>query len=149
MSEKNASLKIENERSFPQDRATLFAAASDPSKLALWWGPHGFENEITAFDFRPGGHWRIVMTTSDGNAFDNHWTFLEIEEGQLIRTRHHLPVHDFVLEMRFEDHAGGSRIVWIMEFEPTEENQAMARFLKAANDQNLERLEQFLEGEDR
>ncbi|AQZ51720.1 SRPBCC domain-containing protein [Martelella mediterranea] len=143
----NANLEIHNERRFPQDRDTLFAAVADPAKLARWWGPHGFENRITAFDFRPGGSWRIVMTASNGDEFDNHWSFLAIENGRMVRARHHLPVHDFVLEMRFEDHAGGSRLVWRMDFEPTEENQAMAHFLKAANDQNLDRLAQFLEGE--
>ena len=87
------------------------------------------------------------MTASNGDEFDNHWSFLAIEDGRMVRARHHLPVHDFVLEMRFEDHADGSRLVWRMEFEPTEENQSMAHFLKAANDQNLDRLAQFLEGE--
>lgn len=143
----NASLEIHNERRFPQDRDTLFSAVADPAKLARWWGPHGFENRITTFDFRPGGSWRIVMTASNGDEFDNHWSFLAIEDGRMVRARHHLPIHDFILEMRFEDHAGGSRLVWVMEFEPTEENQAIAHFLKAANDQNLDRLAQFLKGE--
>ena len=140
-------LEILNERTFVQSRDALFSAVADPAKLAQWGGPHGFENRITAFDFRPGGRWRIVMTASNGDDFDNHWTFLAIEDGRMVRARHHLPVHDFVLEMRFEDHAAGSRLFWKMEFEPTEENQAMAHFLKAANDQNLERLANFLQGE--
>ncbi|WP_180901286.1 SRPBCC domain-containing protein [Martelella soudanensis] len=147
MTESSNPLQIRNERTFLQDRDALFSAVADPARLARWWGPHGFENRITAFDFRPGGNWRIVMTASNGNAFDNHWTFLAIEDDRLIRTRHHLPMHDFVLEMRFDDHAGGSRLVWVMEFEPTEENQAIAHFLKAANDQNLERLDNFLQEE--
>ncbi len=139
-------IEILNERVFAVDRQRLYDAFADPAMLERWWGPHGFENRITAFDFRPGGRWRIVMTASNGNDFDNHWTFLAIEDGRMVRARHHLPVHDFVLEMRFEDHAAGSRLFWKMEFEPTEEHQAIAHFLKAANDQNLERLADVLEG---
>ena len=140
-------LEIITERAFPCPPDTLFAAVANPEKLALWWGPHGFENTIPAFDFTPGGTWRIVMTASDGNEFDNHWTFLAIDENRMIRARHHLPVHDFVLEMRFEDNGAGSRLVWVMELDPTDENRGMARFMKAANDQNLERLAAFLDSE--
>lgn len=141
----NDRLEIINERSFPHPRETLFAAVCEPEKLAQWWGPHGFENRIPEFNFTPGGTWRIVMTASDGNEFDNHWTFLAIEQDRLIRARHHLPIHDFVLEMRFEDHGSGCRLVWMMQFESTDENRGMARFMKAANDQNLERLAGFLQ----
>ncbi|MCA9787563.1 MAG: SRPBCC domain-containing protein, partial [Candidatus Cloacimonetes bacterium] len=33
----------------------VFAAMSDPERVARWWGPDGFTNTIHQFDFTVGG----------------------------------------------------------------------------------------------
>ncbi|MBX9610465.1 MAG: SRPBCC domain-containing protein [Burkholderiales bacterium] len=38
--------------------AQVFAAMSDPVRVARWWGPNGFTSTIHALEFRPGGSWR-------------------------------------------------------------------------------------------
>lgn len=137
-------LEIRNERLFAVDQGTLFDAFADPSKLALWWGPHGFTNRIDAFDFRSGGDWRITMTASNGTDFANRWTFQEIEAPRRILALHHEPMHVFTLEMSFEEDEEGTRLAWCMLFEPTDENRELEKFIRAANEQNLDRLEQML-----
>ena len=138
-------LEILNDRLFPVDRATLFEAFADPEKLVQWWGPEGFSNTISAFDLKPGGHWLITMTADNGTDFHNRWSFEDVVEGQLIQMTHHEPVHVFTLEMTFEGAEPGTRLKWRMLFEPTEENREIQKFIHAANDQNLERLEQVLQ----
>ena len=142
MSEK---LEILNDRLFPVDRATLFGAFADPEKLVQWWGPEGFSNTITVFDLKPGGHWLVTMTADNGTEFHNRWTFEKVVEDQLIQMTHHEPVHVFTLEMHFAAEDGGARLSWRMLFERTEENEAMEKFLHAANEQNFDRLERLLE----
>jgi uncharacterized protein YndB with AHSA1/START domain len=139
-------LEILNDRLFPVDAATLFGAFADPKKLALWWGPHGFTNRIDEFDLREGGSWRITMTASNGTDFDNHSTFREIIPGRRITFLHHLPMHVYTMEMTFTAEDGGTRLNWRMLFEPTEENLELQKFIRAANEQNFDRLEQVLTG---
>jgi uncharacterized protein YndB with AHSA1/START domain len=137
-------LIIENERAFKADRATLFRAFSDPCVLAKWWGPHGFTNRIDQFDFRNGGTWLIIMTSSSDTEFANHWTFEDIRPDERIKAFHHGPIHAFGLEVGFHDHDTGTRLTWRMSFDNTEENREIGKFLAAANEQNFDRLETVL-----
>ncbi|MDH4439653.1 MAG: SRPBCC domain-containing protein [Rhizobium sp.] len=139
-------LEILNERLFAVDAPTLFDAFADPDKLKHWWGPHGFTNRIDAFDFREGGSWRITMTASDGTDFDNHSTFQEIVPTSRVVFLHHLPMHIYTMEMSFAPEEEGTRLHWRMLFEPTEENRQLEKFIRAANEQNFDRLEQVLTG---
>lgn len=138
-------LEIRNDRLFAVDRETLFDAFADPAKLASWWGPEGFSNRITAFDLTPGGRWLVTMTADNGTAFHNRWSFQDAVEGEVIRMTHHEPVHVFTLAMRFADEDGGARLSWRMLFDLTAENEAMEKFLHAANEQNFDRLERLLQ----
>jgi uncharacterized protein YndB with AHSA1/START domain len=138
-------IEILNERIFKVDRATLFDAFSDPRKLEKWWGPEGFSNTISAFDLRPGGSWLITMTSDTGTAYYNRWSFEEVVAGKTVTMTHHEPVYVFTLEMYFADEDDGARLSWRMLFDRTDENEAMQKFLHAANEQNFDRLERLLE----
>ncbi len=133
-------LIIENERSFPVDRETLFTAFSDPARLERWWGPHGFTNRIEKFEFRNGGTWMIVMTSSSDTDFENHWTFEDIRKDERISAFHHGPMHAFGLDIGFHQTDTGTRLTWRMSFEDTEDNRDIEKFLVAANEQNFDRL---------
>lgn len=138
-------LEILNTRVFTTPRQAVFDAFAEPEQLKHWWGPHGFTNTIPEFDLRPGGTWRIVMTASDGTDFDNHCTFEEVVVPERISYVHHLPMHVFSMEMTFDEEAGGTRLTWRMQFEHTEENLQLSKFLAAANEQNFDRLETYLQ----
>jgi hypothetical protein len=86
------------------------------------------------------------MTASNGTDFDNHSTFREIIPGRRITFLHHLPMHVYTMEMTFTAEDGGTRLNWRMLFEPTEENLELQKFIRAANEQNFDRLEQVLTG---
>ena len=138
-------LHIVSERVFNASAETLFSAFSDPQRLAVWWGPHGFTNRITEFDFTPGGTWAVTMTSSDGTDFDNRWTFQAIEPARRILALHHEPMHVFTLEIKFDEQPQGTRLVWHMQFDDTPENREIERFIAAANQQNFDRLQTELE----
>lgn len=134
-------LHIINERFFDASPEAIFAAFADPTRLARWWGPHGFTNSIAHFDFQPGGDWLITMTSSDGTDFANRWTFQSIEAPTRILALHHEPMHVFTLEVTLEQEEAGTRLVWRMQFDDTPENRDIERFIAAANEQNFDRLQ--------
>lgn len=49
----------------------VFAAMSEPARLARWWGPHGFASTIHEFEFKPGGRWLLTMHGPDGKDYPN------------------------------------------------------------------------------
>ena len=138
-------LHIVSERLFNASAEALFSTFAEPEKLTAWWGPHGFTNRITKFDFAPGGTWAITMTSSDGTNFDNLWTFQAIEPARRILALHHEPMHIFTLDITFDEQADGTRMVWHMQFDDTPENREIERFIAVANQQNFDRLQAELE----
>jgi uncharacterized protein YndB with AHSA1/START domain len=62
-------LRLEIERVLPRSAAVVFAAFSDPSELAKWWGPEGFTIPGLSFQARVGERYRIEMQPPQGDAF--------------------------------------------------------------------------------
>jgi uncharacterized protein YndB with AHSA1/START domain len=134
-------MTILSERLVAHTPQSLFAAFADPARLKLWWGPDGFTNSIHNFDFRPGGKWHFTMHAPDGSNFENNCTFGEIVTDRQITFVHHLPMHVFTMTMTFTPRDEGTLLVWHMEFEPDDNNEALRPFITAANEQNFDRLE--------
>jgi len=53
-------------RTFDAPRERVFAAWTDPKRLARWWGPGEFTCPVCEMDPRPGGAFRIVMRSPEG-----------------------------------------------------------------------------------
>jgi uncharacterized protein YndB with AHSA1/START domain len=62
-------LTLEMERVVPAAPTVVFAAFSDPSELARWWGPVGFTIPSLRFHARAGESYRIEMQPPDGDSF--------------------------------------------------------------------------------
>lgn len=45
-------------REIPATAEQVFAAISDPERLARWWGPAGFTNTFKVCEFKKGGRGR-------------------------------------------------------------------------------------------
>ena len=76
----------------------LFAAHSAAEHISRWFGPVGYPVTKCDYDFRVGGHWRMVMTGPDGvDGPPFGGTFLEIE-----------PDRRIVYTDAFEDGKGGA-----------------------------------------
>src|SRR5262245_43218818 len=102
--------EIVTTRLFAASRETVFAAVSDPARLARWWGPAGFTNTFHEFDFRPGGAWRFTMHAPDGAAYEMDHRFAEIVAPRWIHVRHLQAGHDFSLAMVFATEGPGARL---------------------------------------
>ena len=135
-------------RHIPATPAQVFAAMTDPARLARWWGPAGFTNEVTLCDLRLGGRWLFVMHGPDGKAYpnENHFEVLEPPLGQQGRRfvlRHVLqPLFRLTLTLEAEVRDGqtGTRVDWLQVLDDAELAAQLAPIVEPANEQNLDRL---------
>ena len=121
--------------------AAVFAAFSQPERLARWWGPAGFTNTFTACDFRTGGRWTFVMHGPDGSNYPNESVFEEVQPERLVVVRHVNAPH-FSLRITLAPSATGTALRWEQQFEDDEVARRLAPIVEPANEQNLDRLTQ-------
>src|SRR5208282_5655864 len=75
-------------REIPATLEQVFAAISRPDHLARWWGPAGFTNTFSVFEFKNGGGWSLVMHGPDGKNYPNENLFAEIEPPGKVVVQH-------------------------------------------------------------
>jgi uncharacterized protein YndB with AHSA1/START domain len=117
----------------------VFAAMSDPARVARWWGPAGFTNTIHEFEFAPGGSWRLTMHGPDGKTYPNESRFTRIVLDRVFEIEH-LNGHHFVLTLELRPVAEGTDVTWRQTFDNVDHYKRLAAFVAVANEQNLERL---------
>lgn len=135
--------EIVSRRHIDHSPERVFSAWIDPLQLAQWWGPKGFRNTFETFEPRPGGHWRFVMHGPDGSDYDNHSIFVDIEAPRRI-VFDHVSGHVFRITATLEPDGEGTLLTWRMAFESAEECARIRAFVSGANEENLDRLEQWL-----
>lgn len=117
----------------------MFAALSDPARVARWRGPAGFSNTIHKYEFTPGGSWLLTMHGPDGKNYPNASRFTRIVPDQLFEIEH-LNGHHFLLTLALHPRAEGTEVVWRQTFDTAQHYRQLAEFVARANQQNLERL---------
>jgi uncharacterized protein YndB with AHSA1/START domain len=65
-------------RVFDAPRDLVFEAHSSCEHMSNWWGPRKYEVATCAIDFRPGGAWRIVHLSPDGERHGFRGEYQEI-----------------------------------------------------------------------
>lgn len=143
-SETTPDCEIVSSRIFDTKREKLYRAWSDPHHLKNWWGPKGFTNTFTEFDFRVGGRWRFIMHAPDKGNFSNECEFIKIEEPSLIAwKRYSKPL--FRVVATFEQIADDkTKLVFKMLFDTAEECRKVKAFAVDKNEENFDRLENEL-----
>ena len=117
----------------------VFAAISDPARIARWWGPDGFTNTIHAFEFVEGGKWVLTMHGPDGKDYPNESRFARITPDQCVVIEH-FSGHHFFLTLALEARGQGTLVKWQQTFDTREHYERIASFVATANQQNLARL---------
>ena len=135
---------IVSTRALPYPADAVFAAFSDPVRLAAWWGPRGFTSTFQRFEMRPGGAWRLLMRAPDGTEYPMVKEFVEVLPPRRIVLRHHQEGHDFRMEMDFADQEGRTLLTWRMRFDSAEEAERIRGPVLQANEENFDRLEAHL-----
>jgi uncharacterized protein YndB with AHSA1/START domain len=79
MAPESDELRLEMERVLSAAPPAVFAAFSDSSQLAKWWGPKGFSVSSLDFDPRVGEIYRIEMQPPEGDPFFLSGEFREVD----------------------------------------------------------------------
>jgi carbon monoxide dehydrogenase subunit G len=121
-------------------RERVFGALADPAQLARWWGPDGFTNTVHAFDFRPGGEWRLTMHGPDGTDYAGQVVRFASIAPQRVVMVHETPPW-FELAVTLDEDPAGTRVGWRQTFATAAQCAQLAPMCIPANAQNLERLQ--------
>jgi uncharacterized protein YndB with AHSA1/START domain len=123
----------------PATPEQVFAAISSPERLARWWGPAGFTNTFSDFEFKTGGCWNMVMHGPNGANYPNENVFGEIVTNQKVVVEHPMqPV--FRLTIEFAPSKTGTLVTWAQAFESADVARQIEHIVVPANDENLQRL---------
>ena len=126
-------------RQIPASPRAVFAAISDPERLARWWGPAGFTNTFTRCEFRPGGRWVLTMHGPDGTNYPNEYAVVEVEASAKVVVDHVQPPQ-FRLSIGLEPSGTGTMVSWVQAFADDALAGELEPIVVPANAQNLERL---------
>lgn len=137
---------IINSRRFNFPLELVYKAFCTPDQLALWWGPKDFTNTFHEFDFTPGGTWDFIMHGPDGTDFPNPSVFEEIIPLERIII-HHLNEPEFHLTITYEEIEGQTQVTFKQLFEKPIELVHTKQFLREANEQLFDRLNEVLKNQ--
>ncbi len=62
----------------------VFDAWIDPKRVAQWYGPEGFSNDIHSFEAREGGEYYLTMHAPSGEKHPLRGTFKTIKKPELL-----------------------------------------------------------------
>lgn len=131
-------------RPLPFTPEQVFAAFSNPERLARWWGPAGFRNTFQVFEFQPQGRWAFVMHGPDGTDYPNENVFLETSPDRIVVR--HVPAPQFTLTVTLAPAGSGTQLAWRQALDDRRVAERVAPIVLPANEQNLDRLEAELGG---
>jgi uncharacterized protein YndB with AHSA1/START domain len=137
-------------RTLNAPRQLVWKAITQPEHLTHWWGPNGFTNTFTEFNFAVGGVWRFVMHGPDGKDYNNRIIFTEITPIERFAYDHDGDDNRddvmFRVVMTLEDR-GKQTFITLHQFAP---NEVMIEQMKKfgaveGGKQTLARLESYLQ----
>jgi len=127
------------QRAYPFTPAEIFAAFTDPNRLAKWWGPHGFSNTFEIFEFKNGGIWNFLMHAPNGSTYPNKCIFKDIQNNKKIVIEHVVQPY-FTLTVDLEIEGRNTKLIWTQQFDDAKVAEAMRHIVVKANEENLEKL---------
>ena len=164
-----ASIEMPSEQTFAisrlinAPRALVFKAWTDPKHLAQWWGPDKFTVPVCEMDVRPGGSYRIVMRSPEGEEYPLKGVYRDIIQPERLMLTENWEEHpakwqDLLLKygagkasnealdlVTFEDRSGKTLLTIKTLFDSVTVRDAMVKMgMTEGWAQSLDRLEKYL-----
>src|SRR5271169_967914 len=102
-------------REIPATVEQVFAAISNPERLARWWGPAGFTNTFKVCEFKIGGRWSFTMHGPNGANYPNENVFAEIEPLRKVVVQH-ASEPKYILTITLAASGAGTVVSWSQAF---------------------------------
>jgi uncharacterized protein YndB with AHSA1/START domain len=115
-------------RVFDAPRDRVWAVYVDPELIPEWWGPRGTRAIVDQMDVRPGGSWRFVIRSDDGEEPGFRGTYREVTPPERIVQTFEwegMPGHVSVETAVFEDLGDQTKVTTTSIFHTTEERDGM------------------------
>ena len=122
-------------------KTLVFSAWANPNYLKNWWGPKGFTNTFTEFDFQPGGKWIFVMHVPEKGNYANECEFVKIDEPNLIVWKRISKPLFQVVAIFEELGKNKTKVVFKMIFDTEAECNKLKGFVVDKNEENFDKLE--------
>jgi uncharacterized protein YndB with AHSA1/START domain len=147
--------KLHIERVFNAPRELVFAAFTEPDRIAQWWGPREWNTRNAAMDVRPGGVWHYVMVGPDGTEAWGKAIYKEITPpSRLVYLDQFSDAEgnaapgmpEILIEYTFEEVEGGkTKMVSVANFGTAENLQKVLDMgMMQGMTETLDRLDEFL-----
>ncbi|WP_144126791.1 SRPBCC family protein [Catellatospora sichuanensis] len=140
-------LEIVMTRSFDAPLALVWEVHTKAEHLKKWWA-RGHEADITEFDFRPGGKWRIVEHGDNGEEWAFRGEVREIVPMELIVQTFEwegLPGHISVERLVFEHKDGKTTLTGTSTFANKEDRDGMvASGMEGGANESYQALDAYL-----
>ena len=135
-------------RVFDAPRRLVFEAHSSPEHLRHWWGWRDSTLPVCDMDFRPGGAWRFVQRTADGQEYGFRGVYREIVPPErIVQTFEFdgMPGHISVETLTFEERDGQTTLTSTSVFQSMEDRDGMLQSgMEAGAAETLDRLAEYL-----
>ncbi|MGN6187101.1 MAG: SRPBCC domain-containing protein [Thermoanaerobaculia bacterium] len=126
-------------RAIPATVEDVFAAFTDPERLARWWGPAGFTNTFDTCEFRTGGRWLYTMHGPKAGHYRNESVFIEVDAPHKVEIQHiSSPKYRLIIELTPSE--TGTTVSWAQTFEDPDVARRIEHIVVPANEENLDRL---------
>lgn len=138
-------------RVFNAPRERVFAAHTDPTQIARWWGPKGYTTVIDTLDARTGGSWRFVQADPDGREFSFRGVYHDVVPPErVINTFEYesRPGHVSLESLTLQDEDGKTHLTHSYVFQTLEDRDWMiASGMEVGAVESWERLAELVENE--
>ena len=115
-------------REFDAPRELVFRAYTDPELIPQWWGLRTNQTTVDVMDVRPGGTWRYVQRSPDGQEFGFHGEYREVTPPErLVSTFEFegMPGHVIVDTLTLEEINGRTLLTATSRFTSKEDRDGM------------------------
>jgi len=136
-------------RVFNAPRELVFKVMTDPKHIPQWWGPRIYTTIVDKMDVKPGGVWRYIQKSKDGNEFAFHGVYHSILAPERIVDTFEfegMPGHVLMETMTLEDEAGGKTKVTVSSvFQSVMDRDGMLQSGMAdGSNESYDRLDEIL-----
>jgi uncharacterized protein YndB with AHSA1/START domain len=135
-------------RSFDAPRDLVFKAFTDPEAVASWWGQRDSDTVVDELEARPGGRWRFVERSGDGNEHGFHGVYHDaVAPERIVYTFEWegLPGHVLLETITFEEQDGRTRMTDTSVFQSVSDRDGMLQSgMESGAAESFDRLDEFL-----
>lgn len=140
--------EIYMERVFDAPRELVFKAFTDPELISKWWGRRKDTTAVDKLESKPGGSWRFLTSSTDGEEHAFHGEIRElVPPERLVWTFEWegLPGHVSVDTTTLEEQDGKTKVMTTTSFDSKEDRDGMLQSgMETGAGESYDRMEELL-----